>query len=76
MVFSAKQKMKEEWLLEGHQEGEHEATVRILSRLLTLRFGDSDAERAKATLDAADLDQLLLWSERVPTAESVEEVFR
>lgn len=83
--------MKEEGLLEGlregreaglqaglqagRQEGEHAAAVRILSRQLALRFGDSAVEGTKAILDTADPDQLLLWSERVLTAEVIEDVF-
>lgn len=69
------ERWKEEGMAKGRQEGEHETAVRILSRLLARRFGVAAAEAAKPSLEAADLDQLLIWSERVLTAESVEDVF-
>jgi len=63
-------------LEEGRQEGEHEAAVRILSRQLARRFGDAAAAEARASLQSADIDQFLVWSERLLTAESVEDVLR
>jgi len=72
MVFSSKQKFREE----GRQEGAHEAAARMLLRQLSLRFGDQASASVRSRVDLADLDQLLIWSERVLTAESVEDVFR
>ena len=62
--------LREKSLQEGAREGE----ARVLLRQLQLKFGDvapGIAERMRA----ADSDQLLAWSERVLTAESIADVF-
>ena len=53
----------------GLQRGE----ARILTALLRLRFGDLPAA-VQQRIEAADADTLLRWSERVLTAQSLEEV--
>ncbi len=58
---------------EGHKEGLQRGEARILTALLRLRFGDlSDPVRQR--IDSADADTLLRWSERVLTAQTLEEV--
>ena len=59
---------------EGRQEGRHAATLELVLRLVTLRFGPPDAA-TRARLEAADDDTLTSWSERLVTAGSLAELF-
>lgn len=58
---------------EGRAEGEAKGRAEILLKLLGLRFGPP-SEVTRARVDAATLEQLDAWGERVLTAQSVEEV--
>ena len=59
---------------EGRTEGRTEGLRVMLRRLLTLRFGGLSAE-LEAELEAADEARLMLWTERVVDADSLDEVF-
>ena len=54
---------------QGMQQGE----VRVLVRQLTRRFGDLPEETMKK-IESADADTLLQWSERVLSAQTLNEV--
>ena len=56
---------------EGREEGRQEAAAAILAKLLQLKFGTSADER----LSEASAQELELWSARILTAESLDEVF-
>ncbi len=56
------------------QQGEARGELRMLRRLLTLRFGPL-TDAASARLEAADVPTLETWGERVLTATSLDEVF-
>lgn len=59
----------------GFEKGRQEGEALILLRLIELRFGPpSDGVRAR--IAGADADTLLRWSERVLTAQTLEEVLR
>jgi Putative transposase, YhgA-like len=58
----------------GRAEGEARGLREVLVRLLVLKFGSISAED-QARIDAAAKDELLLWSERVLTADSPAAVF-
>jgi hypothetical protein len=47
----------------------------LLLRLLRLKFGPLDAE-IEDRVRSADADLLLVWGERVLTAESLQDIFR
>jgi hypothetical protein len=70
-------KGREEGHKEGHREGRKEGMqlgeARILTAQLRLRFGDLPAA-VQQRIEAADADTLLRWSERVLTAQTLEEV--
>jgi hypothetical protein len=61
---------KAEGKAEGRLEGEREGRVRLLSRLLTLRFGALPAD-AQARLEAAALDELDAIGERLLSAATL-----
>jgi hypothetical protein len=58
---------------EGIQEGRQEGEAMILLRLLQLKF-DAVPEAARRRIESADAQTLLAWSERVLTAENIEQV--
>ena len=58
---------------EGRQEGRQEGEVMMLLRLLEKRFG-SVPDPVKSQLKQADMDTLLVWSERVLTCTTLDEV--
>ena len=55
------------------QEGRQEGEALVLSRLLQLKFGEIPDD-AKRRIAQADPDTLLAWSDRILTAQSVDEV--
>jgi len=60
---------------EGLQIGKQEGEAQILKRLLTRKFGELPEEKRRM-VETADSDTLLKWSERVLTADSLEEVLQ
>jgi predicted transposase YdaD len=74
--------LAEQWKAEGEAKGEARGEARgeakglreVLVRLLVLKFGSISAGE-QARIDAAAKDNLLLWSERVLTADSLAAVF-
>jgi predicted transposase YdaD len=69
---------KEEGLQQGRQEGRQEGIqlgeAAVLLRLIEIKFGPlSESERQK--IQAADINTLLQWSERILTADTKEDVF-
>jgi predicted transposase YdaD len=58
---------------EGRQEGRQEGEVMMLLRLLEKRFG-SVPDPVKSQLKQADMDTLLVWSERVLTCTTLDDV--
>ncbi len=59
-----------QWREEGLQAGE----AAVLLRQLESKFGSLDAETQRR-IAAADSEQLLVWAERVLTAEKIEDLF-
>lgn len=60
---------------EGLAEGRTEGRAELLSRQLTLKFGELSAE-IQQRLQQAGEAELDIWAERVLFAESIDEVFR
>jgi predicted transposase YdaD len=67
-------RLKEEGRAEGEAKGRAEGRAEILSKLLTLKFGALSAE-IEEQLGKADIEDLDKWSERVLSAQRLEEVF-
>jgi len=64
----------QEGLERGLQQGLRRGEAQMLIRLLERKFGPL-AEEVRQRVQEADAEQLLLWGERVLTAERLEEVF-
>jgi predicted transposase YdaD len=65
----------EQGIERGIEQGIGQGEARVLLRLLTLKFGPLP-EAVQTRVDSADADTLLRWSERVLTAESLNDVLR
>lgn len=65
---------KREGILEGKREGILEGEASLLLRQLISRFGTVE-QCYRKQLEYADSDTLLTWSERILTADTIEEVF-
>jgi hypothetical protein len=64
----------QEWTKQWKQEGRQEGEAGVLMRLLERKFGPLDAA-VRSRIAQADSETLLEWSERVLTAERLEDVF-
>ncbi len=64
-----------EWEEKGMQKGMQKGEVGILLRQMHLKFGKLDTE-VLAKIELADEEQLLVWSEHILNAKTVEEVFQ
>jgi len=67
---AGRQQGRQEGLEQGLQQGE----AALLLRLLTRKFGPID-ESIRARVLSADAEQLLVWGERILSAETLAEVF-
>ena len=65
-----------DWKQQGIEEGRKEGEAAVLLRQIERKFGAEAAEAYRTRIDQADADTLLLWSERILTAERVEELFQ
>ncbi|MFP7753719.1 Rpn family recombination-promoting nuclease/putative transposase [Thermodesulfobacteriota bacterium B35] len=65
---------REEGLQEGIQQGLQQGTRQILKRQLRKKFGSISPD-IEDRIRQADEDQLLEWSDRILTAESLDEMF-
>ncbi len=59
---------------EGRLEGRQQGTANAVLHLFESTF-ESVPGGVKARILSADVDQLLVWIDRIPTATSVEDVF-
>ena len=64
----------ERFMDKGREEGIGQLEARVLLRQLTLKFGLLP-EPVRARIESADADTLLRWSERVLSADQLDEVF-
>ena len=69
------ERFRQEGRHEGRQEGRQEGEAQILTRLLARKFGELPVD-IRRQVESADSERLLLWSERVLTATSLEEVLQ
>ncbi|MFZ0789545.1 MAG: DUF4351 domain-containing protein [Chromatiaceae bacterium] len=59
----------------GEQLGVQKGEARVLLRQIRLKFGEIP-EEVRGRVEQADADTLLTWSERVLTANSIDDLFR
>lgn len=60
------------WERAGIKKGE----AAVLLRLIARKYGDEAAETCRNRIEQADAETLLTWSERILTADRVDEIFR
>ncbi|AGA31720.1 hypothetical protein TVNIR_0005 [Thioalkalivibrio nitratireducens DSM 14787] len=68
------EKGRDEGREQGLEQGIGQGEARVLLRQLTLKFGPLP-EPVRARIESADADTLLRWSERVLSADQLDEVF-
>ena len=66
---------RQEGRQEGCQEGEQHGEALILLRQMRLKFGETGRD-TRRRIEATDADTLLTWSERILTAERIDDIFR
>ncbi len=71
LINDAVRRGREEGRTEGMQAGE----AGVLLRQIERKFGHAAVERCRDRIEAADAETLLDWSERILTAEQVEDLF-
>ena len=71
----SKQEGREKGREEGREEGRQPGEARVLLRLITLKFG-SPSEAVREQIATADPETLLRWSERILTAQTLDEVLQ
>ena len=69
------QQGRQEGMQQGRQEGMQQGEAQILMRLLARKFGELPVD-IRHRVESADSERLLLWSERVLTATSLDEVLQ
>ena len=67
-------RVHQQGIQQGIQQGQTEGEAAILVRQLERRFGPL-SPRHRARIESADAETLLVWGDRVLTAQSVDEVF-
>ncbi len=67
---------RQEGRQEGAHDGAHDGAAHVLLRLIALRFGDEASTSVRKRVDAADLDAIMAWSDRILTVDALEDVFR
>ena len=64
---------REEGRKEGREEGRREGQINLLLKQLELKFGPLSAE-LRNRIHAADSETLSMWSERILTVHTLDEV--
>jgi hypothetical protein len=66
--------LAEQWFNQGEAKGRVEGRVEVLTKLLTLKFGEL-SDRDHARLAGASVAELDIWAERVLSATTLEQLF-
>jgi len=68
------ERMRAEGMQQGMQQGMQRGEVAVLLRLMERKFGRRLTEDDRRRVESADVDTLLEWSDRILSANSVEEI--
>ncbi len=74
IAMTYKERLIQQGIEQGIEKGETKGARHVLAKLLRLKFGALDGA-TESRLEAATLEELDRWSERVLTAESLDAVF-
>ncbi len=70
-----RQEGRQEGMQQGMQQGMQRGEAQILLRLLSRKFGELSEEKRRL-IESADSESLLRWSERIFSANSLDEVLQ
>ena len=74
----AKEWTKQWWeggVEQGMQQGVQQGEVAVLLRQIKRKYGPTVAAAFQQRVEQADAETLLVWSERILTAESIDDIF-
>lgn len=60
---------------QGMQQGVQKGEVTVLLRLMERKYGPAATHAHRRRIEQADAETLLEWSDRILTAETVEDMF-
>ena len=75
MLAERVKEWQQEWLEQGIERGMQQGEAALLLRQVERKFGPEAAAANRERIKNAEAETLLLWSERILTAETVEELF-
>ena len=65
----------EQGMQQGMQQGVQQGEVAVLLRQIKRKYGPTVAAAFQQRVEQADAETLLVWSERILTAESIDDIF-
>jgi hypothetical protein len=69
------ERFREEGMQQGMQQGMQKGEAKLFSRLLYLKFGQIPEDKQRL-IESADSQKLMQWSERILTAQRLDEVWQ
>jgi predicted transposase YdaD len=73
-MTSFAERFREEGMQQGRQEGIQQGEVAVLLRLMERKFGHRLTDVDRQLVASADTETLLKWSDRILSANSIEEI--
>ena len=73
-MSSFAERYREEGMQQGKQQGIQQGEVAVLLRLMERKFGHRLTETDRRLVESADAETLLKWSDKILSANSIEEV--
>ena len=73
-IEQSREEGMEQGMQQGMQQGRREGEAAVLLRLIEGKFGAEAAAACRERIEQADADTLLQWSQRILTAERIEDV--
>ena len=75
MLAERAKEWTKQWWEGGMQQGVQQGEVAVLLRQIKRKFGPTVAASFQQRVEQADAETLLVWSERILTAESIDDIF-
>ena len=73
-MSSFAERFREEGIQQGMQQGIQQGEVAVLLRQMERKFGHRLTETDRRQVESADAETLLKWSDRILSANSIEEI--
>jgi hypothetical protein len=73
-MSSFAERYREEGMQQGMQKGMQKGEVAVFLRLMERKFGGRLTEADREQIESADVETLLMWSDKILSANSIEEI--